>query len=857
MYMRSEKSYFRRLGLLTDLLLFLVNSIGIAGALIQVLEIPWATRDLGTDVQGSIAAAESIGNSVSRNAAAGMAVQGMEQGLFWGGLFLICASVLLLRSEKGSKRTLWRGGVCVVLYLFLAVIFRERLLTGLCLALQNVVRNLNTRYLFHITLPLHTALPAGVQPERLMTLSVLFFLYPLELLGGFLWNRGRMSCLLLGNLLWLSAAFVCDVFPNFFFLTFCVLGITGAMVQQEYRGMPEAGLLATAWILAVAGCCIGMVHFVLLPVVEEGYETMREHREDFYRVVNEDWIPRLQNALPAAGYGLGGGPDVTGALNRKTVFSYTSSGVYSVTVDRIPEETLYLKGFVGGTYGEEAWEAWPDRQLERYYEEHGLELPSDYAALPNLSYVAAGAVRQSMEDSYIGIRELGGRGSYSIYPYGALLTEEFKVYGDGSVARRGKEYGFRYRFPEGFGGGNTLPEEWGRLEENYRQYVYDNFLEYPREDLPVLTARLDQEGLGRGGLYSSLLEVMTFLSHQASYNLDVGRNPSDTDFVEYFLFQSHEGYCVHFATSAVLILRYLGIPARYATGYVVSPADFSSGDGNTYTAIVTGKQAHAWAEIYLDTIGWVPVEMTPGAVALADDNRLEQAANAGRLAGEIVWSNQDALSQAERDWWSREEAQEEETLDRPERGEEPSALEEMEKAQQETEQVTPKEDALNEGTGQVAGTSEERGISGRTDKGRQAMVMKLLFAAFIPGVLAFVVFTGRKRQRKRWLGMVEPAGTREEIFLLYRNLRKVLSAAGCSRRLRIDGNGFWNAFSGICPQVSREEYESFCVILAKNSFADREPSEEELREVRRLYERIIREAYDRVPVYRKLFVVKV
>ena len=62
MYMRSEKSYFRRLGLLTDLLLFLVNSIGIAGALIQVLEIPWATRDLGTDVQGSIAAAESIGN---------------------------------------------------------------------------------------------------------------------------------------------------------------------------------------------------------------------------------------------------------------------------------------------------------------------------------------------------------------------------------------------------------------------------------------------------------------------------------------------------------------------------------------------------------------------------------------------------------------------------------------------------------------------------------------------------------------------------------------------------------------------------------------------------------------------------
>lgn len=848
--MKNEKRHCRRMGNLTDLLLLLINSIGIVGALVQVLQIPWAFADLSGSLSDAVTVNGGESGALAGSAKGMSAVGGLDRALFWGALFLICVSIILLRNRADKRRLYRRFGICIVCWIFLAAVFREQLLAGLSLALQNAVRNLNGRYLFHITLPMDGALATAIRSDdnlavRLTTVSVLFLLYPPELVAGFLWNRGRTACLLLGNMLWLGAAFICDVFPDFFFLTFCVMGITGAVAQQEFAEMPGTGMLAAVWVLALTGGCVGIVRLFLLPVAEERYEAMREDREAFYRVVNEEWIPRLQGALSGAGFGFGGGPDVTGELNRRNLFSYTASDVYRVTVDRIPRGTLYLKGFVGGTYGEEAWEAWPDRQLERYYEEHGLEMPSDISALSNLCYMAAGGMFQNAETGYMGIRELGGRGSYSIYPYGALLTEDFKVYADGSVARRGKEYGFQYRFPEDFGGPGALPEEWRRVEENYRRYVYDSFLEYPREELPVLTERLEQEGFRRDSLYTCLLEVMSFLARQASYNLDAGRNPSDTDFVEYFLFESHEGYCVHFASAAVLTLRYLGIPARYVTGYAVSPSDFLSEDGSTYTAVLTGKQAHAWAEIYVDETGWIPVEMTPGAVALGEDNRLEQAALAGQLAGETIREPQDIL-QTEKERQPQEETQESRIPDSPEESL-PSEEREQQPQEKENAASAKETESPDGGEGQAALSPNVAGTSRGT-------ILKIVFAVLAAVALPFAALGIRRQGRKRWHRTVELAGTREEIFLRYRNLRKVLSAAGCSGRLRIDGNGFWDAFNRICTQITREEYETLCRILEKNSFSDREPAREELEELRRLYERIVREAYGKVPVYRKLFV---
>lgn len=77
----------------------------------------------------------------------------------------------------------------------------------------------------------------------------------------------------------------------------------------------------------------------------------------------------------------------------------------------------------------------------------------------------------------------------------------------------------------------------------------------------------------------SLNEVTAFildvLQSHASYTLTPGRAPVNQDIVEYFLFENHEGYCVHFASAATLMYRLYGIPARYASGYAVEPSAFT------------------------------------------------------------------------------------------------------------------------------------------------------------------------------------------------------------------------------------------------------------------------------------------
>ncbi len=73
-----------------------------------------------------------------------------------------------------------------------------------------------------------------------------------------------------------------------------------------------------------------------------------------------------------------------------------------------------------------------------------------------------------------------------------------------------------------------------------------------------------------------------------------------------FLFERGSGYCVHFASSMVMLLRLSGIPAKLANGYrYVFP--FEKQD--TYK--VTGAFAHAWPVVYLEGIGWMPFEPTP------------------------------------------------------------------------------------------------------------------------------------------------------------------------------------------------------------------------------------------------------
>ncbi|MGW8270769.1 MAG: transglutaminase TgpA family protein [Burkholderiales bacterium] len=81
------------------------------------------------------------------------------------------------------------------------------------------------------------------------------------------------------------------------------------------------------------------------------------------------------------------------------------------------------------------------------------------------------------------------------------------------------------------------------------------------------------------------------------------------DSVDEFLFSAKAGFCEHFASAFVFLMRAAGVPARVVTGY-------QGGDLNPIDRIITVRQsdAHAWAEVYLPRRGWIRVDPTAAAI---------------------------------------------------------------------------------------------------------------------------------------------------------------------------------------------------------------------------------------------------
>ncbi len=100
------------------------------------------------------------------------------------------------------------------------------------------------------------------------------------------------------------------------------------------------------------------------------------------------------------------------------------------------------------------------------------------------------------------------------------------------------------------------------------------------------------------------------------------------DSVDEFLFTTRAGFCEHYASSFVVLMRAMGIPARVVTGY-------QGGASNNVDGYMEVRQsdAHAWAEVWLSGRGWVRVDPTaavaPGRVTLNLSSTQTQRGMAG------------------------------------------------------------------------------------------------------------------------------------------------------------------------------------------------------------------------------------
>jgi hypothetical protein len=109
--------------------------------------------------------------------------------------------------------------------------------------------------------------------------------------------------------------------------------------------------------------------------------------------------------------------------------------------------------------------------------------------------------------------------------------------------------------------------------------------------------------------YQRSLLIQAYLASGFQYNTQVAVPPAGQEFVSWFL-ETKEGYCVYFATAFTMLCRLSGVPARYVEGYYAPPA--GSADGSRQ---ILASYAHAWSEVYLAGIGWVPFDPTTGGPA--------------------------------------------------------------------------------------------------------------------------------------------------------------------------------------------------------------------------------------------------
>ncbi len=95
--------------------------------------------------------------------------------------------------------------------------------------------------------------------------------------------------------------------------------------------------------------------------------------------------------------------------------------------------------------------------------------------------------------------------------------------------------------------------------------------------------------------------VERYLNRNYMYKEDVKKVD-----LQRFLFSYKKGQCEHFATAAVALLRFLGVPARFCVGY-------TSGTYNPFGEyyLIKEKDSHAWAEAYVEDEGWITIDPTP------------------------------------------------------------------------------------------------------------------------------------------------------------------------------------------------------------------------------------------------------
>ena len=264
---------------------------------------------------------------------------------------------------------------------------------------------------------------------------------------------------------------------------------------------------------------------------------------------------------------------------------------------------VYLRSFAYGDYTGSGW-AEPD------YENGSVADAYAYKAVSGLSGVRRGSMT---------VTRTGDLSAYLPMPYYSSGDVEFLDV-DLFSSFLGRKYSAGYIQYTGDFTDAALTGADAAAERNNRSTVYMLYTGLPESTKAAMLDIARENGLSADSP-GIIGDVAGFVKNSGVYDLNISPVPDGEDCAVYFLTQSHRGYCIHFATAAAVMYRALGIPARMVSGFMFTTQ-------TNETVSVTDKDAHAWVEVYIDGVGWIPVEVTGSTTASREDagvqGRLDQ-----------------------------------------------------------------------------------------------------------------------------------------------------------------------------------------------------------------------------------------
>lgn len=153
---------------------------------------------------------------------------------------------------------------------------------------------------------------------------------------------------------------------------------------------------------------------------------------------------------------------------------------------------------------------------------------------------------------------------------------------------------------------DVSPEILRRSSGGYPAGMRDRFCQLP-EMSPKVGELATRITAGEVNEYDRVNAISEYLKANYAYDLNVTKQGNSENTVEFFLFNAKRGFCEHFATAMAVMCRSINIPARVAVG-------FDAGEYNPLTGYyeVSGRDAHAWVEVYFPMFGWISFDPTPG-----------------------------------------------------------------------------------------------------------------------------------------------------------------------------------------------------------------------------------------------------